>query len=58
MCEGVKALLGKVFGTLPSNIHPEWERGGSEEPMVLFESFAGRRPDNTAFLKGRGLIEE
>ena len=34
------------------------ERGGSEEPMVLFESFAGRRPDNTAFLKGRGLIEE
>ncbi|MBO7100325.1 MAG: M3 family metallopeptidase [Bacteroidaceae bacterium] len=31
------------------------ERGGSEEPMVLFEQFAGRRPDNTAFLKGRGL---
>lgn len=34
------------------------ERGGSEEPMVLFEQFAGRQPDNTAFLKGRGLIEE
>ena len=33
------------------------ERGGSEEPMVLFEQFAGRQPDNTAFLKGRGLIE-
>ena len=31
------------------------ERGGSEEPMVLFEQFAGRQPDNTAFLKGRGL---
>ena len=32
------------------------ERGGSEEPMVLFEQFAGRKPDNTAFLKGRGLL--
>jgi peptidyl-dipeptidase Dcp len=31
------------------------ERGGSEEPMVLFEKFTGRQPDNTAFLKGRGL---
>jgi len=31
------------------------ERGGSEEPMVLFQQFAGRKPDNTAFLKGRGL---
>lgn len=31
------------------------ERGGSEEPTVLFEQFAGRQPDNTAFLKGRGL---
>ena len=31
------------------------ERGGSEEPMVLFEQFVGRLPDNTAFLKGRGL---
>ena len=31
------------------------ERGGSEEPMVLFEQFVGRQPDNTAFLKGRGL---
>ena len=32
------------------------ERGGSEEPMTLFEEFAGREPDNTAFLRGRGLI--
>ena len=34
------------------------EKGGSEEPMVLFQQFAGREPDNTAFLKGRGLIAE
>ena len=33
------------------------ERGGSEEPMVLYEQFAGRRPDQTAFLRGRGLID-
>lgn len=32
------------------------ERGGSEEPMTLFRSFTGREPDNTAFLRGRGLI--
>ena len=31
------------------------EKGGSEEPMVLYEQFAGRQPDNTAFLRGRGL---
>ena len=31
------------------------ERGGSEEPMVLYEQFAGRKPDNAAFLRGRGL---
>lgn len=31
------------------------ERGGTEEPMVLYEQFAGRKPDNTAFLVGRGL---
>ena len=31
------------------------ERGGSEEPMTLFRQFAGREPDNTAFLEGRGL---
>ena len=31
------------------------ERGGSEEPMTLFEEFAGRKPDNTAFLENRGL---
>ena len=32
------------------------ERGGSEEPMVLFKAFAGREPDSHAFLAGRGLI--
>lgn len=31
------------------------EMGGSEEPMVLYEKFAGRKPSNVAFLKGRGL---
>lgn len=31
------------------------ERGGSEEPMVLFEQFMGRKPDNAAALRGRGL---
>jgi peptidyl-dipeptidase Dcp len=31
------------------------EKGGSEEPMTLFRQFCGRQPDNTAFLKGRGL---
>lgn len=33
------------------------EKGGSEEPMDLFRQFAGREPDNTAFLRGRGLID-
>ena len=33
------------------------EKGGSEEPEVLYEQFAGRQPDNTAFLKARGLAE-
>lgn len=32
------------------------EKGGSEEPMILYKSFAGREPDNKAFLKGRGLL--
>ena len=32
------------------------ERGGSEEPMTLYKEFAGREPDNTAFLRGRGLL--
>lgn len=31
------------------------QKGGSEEPMVLYESFAGRKPDQMAFLKARGL---
>ena len=33
------------------------EKGGSEEPMILFEQFAGRKPDDTAFKKGRGLTD-
>jgi len=33
------------------------EKGGSEEPMILFKSFTNREPDNTAFLRGRGLID-
>lgn len=33
------------------------EKGGSEEPMTLFEQFAVRKPDDTAFKKGRGLID-
>ena len=33
------------------------EKGGSEEPMVLFKSFAGREPDSAAMLRGRGLID-
>lgn len=33
------------------------EKGGSEDPMTLFEQFAGRKPDDTAFKKGRGLID-
>lgn len=33
------------------------ERGGSEDPMVLYKSFAGREPDSKAMLRGRGLID-
>ena len=33
------------------------EKGGSEDPMELFRRFMGREPDNTAFLRGRGLID-
>ena len=31
------------------------QKGGAEEPMVLYESFAGRKPDQGAFLRARGL---
>ena len=31
------------------------ERGGSEEPMVLYESFRGAQPDPGALLRARGL---
>ena len=33
------------------------EKGGSEEPMVLYKSFAGREPNPDAMLRGRGLID-
>ncbi len=33
------------------------EKGGSEEPMVLYRSFTGREPDSSAMLRGRGLID-
>ncbi len=32
------------------------EKGGSEEPMVLYREFAGREPDSKAMLHARGLI--
>ena len=32
------------------------EKGGSEEPMTLYKSFAGREPDSRAMLLKRGLI--
>ena len=34
------------------------EKGGSEEPMTLYKSFAGREPDSHAMLFKRGLVEE
>ncbi|MCR5561626.1 MAG: M3 family metallopeptidase [Bacteroidales bacterium] len=33
------------------------EKGGSEEPMILYKQFTGREPDNRAFLRGRGLTD-
>lgn len=33
------------------------ERGGSEEPMVLYREFAGREPDSKAMLRSRGLVK-
>lgn len=49
---------GKVMNTELAKKFKEtmMQRGGSEEPMTLFKNFAGREPDNTAFLKSRGLI--
>ena len=32
------------------------ERGGTEDPMVLYEKFRGREPELTPLLKRRGLI--
>ena len=33
------------------------ERGGSEEPMVLYEMFKGSQPDPKAMLRARGLLD-
>lgn len=33
------------------------ESGSSEDPMVLYESFSGRRPTPDALLRQRGLVE-
>ncbi|MCR4859934.1 MAG: M3 family metallopeptidase [Bacteroidales bacterium] len=33
------------------------EKGGSEEPMTLYKTFAGREPDSAAMLRARGLID-
>ncbi len=33
------------------------EKGGSEEPMVLYEKFRGAQPNPDAMLKARGLIK-
>ena len=32
------------------------EKGGSEEPMVLYKQFRGREPQSEPFLRGRGLL--
>ena len=32
------------------------EKGGSEEPMVLYNQFRGRDPQSEPFLRGRGLL--
>jgi len=34
-----------------------FEKGDSEDPMVLFRQFAGRDPDKTAFFKAKGLLK-
>ena len=34
------------------------EKGGSEEPMTLYKSFAGHEPDSHAMLLKRGLISD
>lgn len=34
-----------------------FEKGDSEDPMVLFRQFAGRDPDNRAFFKAKGLTK-
>ncbi len=33
------------------------EKGGSEEPMVLYKEFMGREPQADAMLRSRGLVE-
>ncbi|MBP5752975.1 MAG: hypothetical protein J6W60_08995, partial [Treponema sp.] len=33
------------------------EKGGSEEPMTLYEAFRGSRPAPEALLRARGLVD-
>ena len=46
-----------IFNPATANAFRETflEKGGSEEPMTLFESFRGSRPDPSALLRARGL---
>ncbi len=50
--EGIfNAATGRDF------LHKILEKGGSEEPEVLFKDFRGRDPDISALLQHRGLTE-
>ena len=51
--EGIfNAQTGQAF------LHKILEKGGSEEPDVLFRDFRGRDPDISALLQHRGLTEQ
>lgn len=49
--EGIfNAETGQAF------LHCILERGGSEEPMALFEAFRGRKPSTEALLRHSGIV--